>query len=266
MSKKEQKTIDIITKRKEIYAFTVNKKEEVESEVKKKTEDGEEVIVKKNTLQDVPYRIVIKKPSKKQVEEAEMEYSIEISNCIAKGILTKAMLLKKYSDTGGLMSQEDNLKLTQLYTKYNNLQYEFQGLSLNKRKSAKQKKRQKEVEDELNQTKRQIVDLEMAYSSLFNHTADTKAQNRVITWYMLNLSYIYKEGDEEEPEEEPLFPGETFEEKRESYYEMQEDEEDEFKQVIRQKLTTIVSFWFFSERAEQSDFEKLEKDIDEGLI
>lgn len=265
MSDKEKKTIDIVTKRKEIYAFTVNKKEEVESEVKKKTEDGEEVTVKKNTLQDVPYRIVIKKPSKKQVEEAEMEYSIEISNCVKKGILTKAMLLKKYSDSGGLMSEEDSLKLTNLYTKYNDLQTEFQALTFSRRKSAKQKKRQKEIEHEFNETKRKIVDLEMAYSALFNHTADTKAQNRVITWYMLNLSYIYKE-DEEEPEEEPLFPGETFEEKRESYYKMEEDEEDEFQQIIRQKLTTIVSFWFFSEKSEPSDFEKLEQDIDDGLI
>ena len=105
----------------------------------------------------------------------------------------------------------------------------------------------------------------MGYASLFNHTADTKAQNRVITWYMLNLTHIHKE-DEEESEAIPLFDGETFEEKREAYYSMEEDDDNEFYDSIRSKLTTIVSFWFFSENAQEEDFEKLENDIDSGTV
>ena len=45
-------------KRKHIYAFTVNKQEEVEQEVTKKTEDGEEVVVKKKVEEAVPYRVI----------------------------------------------------------------------------------------------------------------------------------------------------------------------------------------------------------------
>ena len=91
MEATEEKTIELQKKRKHIYAFTVNKQEEVEQEVTKKTEDGEEVVVKKKGIDSVPYRVIIKKPSRRQIEEAEMEYSIEISNCVKKGILTKAL-------------------------------------------------------------------------------------------------------------------------------------------------------------------------------
>lgn len=265
MEATEEKTIELENKRKHIYAFTVNKQEEVEQEVTKKTEDGEEVVVKKKSLEAVPYRVVIRKPSRRQIEEAEMEYSIEISNCVKKGILTKAMLSKKYSDTGGLMSETDAINLQKLYSQHQRLILDFEEVNIKKRKTAKDKKKVEEIQEQINGTKREIIDLEMGYSSLFNHTADTKAQNRVITWYMLNLTHIHKE-DEEESEAIPLFDGETFEEKREAYYSMEEDDDNEFYDSIRSKLTTIVSFWFFSENAEEKDFEKLEKDIDSGTV
>ena len=265
MEATEEKTIELQKKRKHIYAFTVNKQEEVEQEDTKKTEDGEEVVVKKKVEEAVPYRVIIKKPSRRQIEEAEMEYSIEISNCVKKGILTKAMLSKKYSDTGGLMTEEDAINLQKLYSQHQRLILDFEEVNIKKRKTAKDKKKVEEIQEEINGTKREIIDLEMGYSSLFNHTADTKAQNRVITWYMLNLTHIHKE-DEEESEAIPLFDGETFEEKREAYYSMEEDDDNEFYDSIRSKLTTIVSFWFFSENAQEEDFEKLENDIDSGTV
>ena len=261
----EEKTISIEKRRKHIYAFTVNKKEEVEKTVTKKTEDGEEVEVQTKATESVPYRVIIKKPSRRQIEEAEMEYSIEISNCVKKGILTKAMLSKKYSDTGGLMSETDAINLQKLYSQHQRLILDFEEVSIKKRKTAKDKKKVEDIQNEINSTKREIIDLEMGYSSLFNHTADTKAQNRVITWYMLNLTHIHKE-DEEESEAIPLFDGETFEEKREAYYSMEENDDDDFYDSIRSKLTTIVSFWFFSENAEEEDFKKLENDIDSGTV
>jgi len=48
-----------------------------------------------------PVRVILKEPNRRQIEEADMEYSIEMSQCVKRGILTKAMLAKKYSDTGG---------------------------------------------------------------------------------------------------------------------------------------------------------------------
>ena len=83
----------------------------------RETEDGnkEQVEVTKEIEDAVPYRIILKQPNRREMEEAELEYSIEMSRCIKQGILTKAMLSKKYSDAGGLMAEEDAKKLSRLY-------------------------------------------------------------------------------------------------------------------------------------------------------
>ena len=96
--------------KKVIYEFTVKKEEEVEEESttnKKNKETGEmeKVTTTKTVKKEIPYNIVIYQPSRRQVEDADMEFSVEMSKCIKRGILTKAMLAKKYSDSGGLLSE-----------------------------------------------------------------------------------------------------------------------------------------------------------------
>ena len=98
------KTMDETRKRlREIYSFTAEKEETVQQtetkEVAGKDGKKETVSITKDVVEKVPYRIILKQPNRRQIEEAELEYSVEMSNCIRKGILTKAMLAKKYSDT-----------------------------------------------------------------------------------------------------------------------------------------------------------------------
>ena len=88
--------------KKTIYDFEVLLEEETEEtqtkHVKnKETGDTEEVSTKKKVKKEIPYGIVIYEPSRRQVEEADMEFSVEMSKCIKRGILTKAMLAKKYA-------------------------------------------------------------------------------------------------------------------------------------------------------------------------
>ena len=109
----EKEDTDAPVKLREVYSFTVDKVEKVkvtETE-ERKNEDGttEEVEVTKEVEEPVPYRVIIKQPNRREMEEAELEYSIEMSKCIKQGILTKAMLSKKYSDSGGLMAEELSL-------------------------------------------------------------------------------------------------------------------------------------------------------------
>ena len=106
--------------RKTIYQFTVKKEEEVEEEStvnkkNKETGETEKVTTTKMVKKEVPYEILIFNPSRRQIEDADMEFSVEMSKCIKKGILTKAMLAKKYSDSGGLLSEDDSQNLMRLY-------------------------------------------------------------------------------------------------------------------------------------------------------
>ena len=252
--------------KKTIYKFTVKKEEEVEEETtseveNKETKEKEKVTKTKTVKKEIPYEIRIAQPSRRQVEDADMEFSIEMSKCIKKGILTKAMLAKKYSDSGGLLSEEDSSELIRSYRELAELQNDLGRLMSKKKKTEQETKKEGELTDSFAAIRKRIVDLETTYQSVFNHTADTKAQNKTILWYMLNLSYVT--GPDEK--ELPLFAGATTEEKEEAYYLLDENE-DEIFDLAREKLMTFISFWYFSQNASDEDVENLEKDIDTGEV
>jgi hypothetical protein len=258
------------SKIKTIYTFLVDREEEVEQTETKKVknkETGKMEDVKETRVikESIPYRVIIRQPGRREMEEADMEYSIEMSKCIKNGILTKAMLAKQYSDTGGLMTEEDAKFLDRQYGQLADLQNKFTKLSTKQKRTKVDEDKISQITEDLASTRKVIIDLETNYSSLFNHTADSKAQNKAIMWYLVNLVSIKKDEDEDEMLE-PLFKGETFDEKRDYYYDLEEEGEDEIFNLVNNKLTTLLSFWYFSTSATKEDFERLENDIEEGNV
>ena len=84
---------------KEIYSFEVELEKEVEKKtekviIDKDTKKEKKVSVNEKVIEKEPVRIILKEPNRRQIEEADMEYSIEMSQCVKRGILTKAMLPK----------------------------------------------------------------------------------------------------------------------------------------------------------------------------
>jgi hypothetical protein len=237
--------------------------EEKTKEKRKNKETGkqEEVQVTKKVKKKVPYEILVKEPSRRQLEEADMEYSIEISRCIKKGVLTKAMLAKKYSDTGGILTEKDAERLVDLYGDLSELEGEAarSGIKTSAAVEKGASEKTKELYGKLALTRRDIVNLESSYQSLFNHTADIKAQNRVILWYMLHLTYQKTSNMEKG---EPIFAGGDFEARIDAYHTMDEQDNKLFR-LIQSKLAAVVSFWYFSEEVEKEDFDRLISDLDQ---
>mgnify|MGYP003651625240 CR=1 FL=1 len=250
---------------KEIYSFTVELEKEVEKAIEKTIIDkdtGEEkkVSVNEKVIEKEPIRVILKEPNRRQIEEADMEYSIEMSQCVKRGILTKAMLAKKYSDSGGLLAEQDAKNLSKKYADLSKVQTDFTRLST-KTTNKTDKEKESELITQISDLRREIVDMETAYASLFNHTADTKAQNRVILWYVLNLTYVAY--GEEDPE--LFFPGENFEQKEQKYYDLDE-ENDKLYDLIQAKLATFISYWYFTAGVTKEDMAQLDRDIEEGNI
>ena len=119
---------------KEIYSFEVNLEKEVEKKtekviIDKDTKQEKKISVNEKVIEKEPVRVILKEPNRRQIEEADMEYSIEMSQCVKRGILTKAMLAKKYSDSGGLLAEEDAKTLTSKYADLSKLQTDFTRLN-----------------------------------------------------------------------------------------------------------------------------------------
>jgi hypothetical protein len=248
---------------KQLYKFTIDK--EVEKTVqssKKDKKTGEEVITKKKVTEKAPVEIKIKRPSRRELEEAELEYSVEMSRCVKRGILTKAMLAKKYSDTGGIFSEEEAKNYTVLYKKLLDLQNEYIRLDSVDKKDEKQDIKFEKIKEDIADTKRQIIEIESTFQSFFDHTADVKAQNRLLLWYAINLTYIQ---DQEEDEPLPYFNGDDFEEKLENFYKKEESNDDFYRAVVK-KASTIIAFWFFNQASQPEEFDALIEKLEKGQL
>jgi hypothetical protein len=245
-----------ITEKNTLYSFSIDLNKEVEEEVEKKSkrknkETGKmEVITSKEKVtvkKDVPYKIVIKKPNRSELEEGDMFYSLELNKFIKMGMLTKAMLAKQYGNQGGVWSEKEQKLYSELLYKMHSKQLEVQQFSIlgdNGKLSERQQAKLEQAVREMSEIKKDLTEYEMVQNSLFDHTADVKARNRAIMWYILHLTY-FVEGDADDAPFENMFEGDSFKEKYESY-EQSEEEGDELYQKIIDKVSSIVTIWYVS--------------------
>ncbi len=248
---------------KSIYTFNIEKKAEVEEKrIETYLEDGVE---KQRTITEkvekiIPIEILLKEPNRKQVQEAELVFSVEMSKSIKLGILTKNMLLNKYKDTGGLDGEKETKALSQAYADYQQVQIDIVNLRIipDAEKAEDQVQELQQKENRMLELRKEIVQRESSYLTLFSHTADARAQNKSILWYVLNLSY-YKDTSLGHKDFVPIFKGNTFEEKEEALSKM-EDEQDFIYQNTYLKLASLFSYWFFSGVVDKEEFDKIIKE------
>tara|TARA_R110001606_G_scaffold168625_1_gene313259 strand:- start:304 stop:1065 length:762 start_codon:yes stop_codon:yes gene_type:complete len=231
-----------------IYEFTLKKKIKKQVETKRKGKDGEEETVLSNRTVSVPVKFFVKKPTRRMADEAEVFYSIQLSKAIKMGIVTKAMLIKKYADNGGALSEDESKLLLKSLKNLNDLENEYKLCSVKKTKESKE--RSEELELEIVVLKRELQELESSLQSVYQHTADSKAEKEVLLWYAIQLARF----SEEEKEEKVFFKGMDFEEQLEDLYEKYEDEES-FESEATSNICRVVGYWFYNQSAEKKDIE-----------
>lgn len=253
------------TKKRELYSFDIEIEEEIEREVTKdverKNEAGEKEIVKEiskeKVIEKTPVKVFLKKPTRSQVEDGDMFYSIWLNKFIKMGLLTRAMLAKKQLDVGGSLNEEDKLNYAKLYLKLFEKQQNvirYSAMDADKMSNDEKERLDKAVAD-LSVIRKELSDFEAAQASIFDHTADVKARNKTITWFLLHMAY-YVKGEKDDAEETPLFPGTDYEEKYDSYQELDEDQDTIFSKTI-DRLSTIATIWYMSGLQTQEEFEEV---------
>ena len=261
----------MITEKNTLYSFSINIEKEVEEEVEKKSrkknkETGKTEVVTttsiKTVKKEVPYNIYIKKPNRTELEDGDMFYSLELNKYIKMGLLTKAMLAKQYGNQGGVWSEKEQKIYSELLYKMHSKQLEVQQFSLlgdNGKLSARQKEKLETAVKELAEIKKDLTEYEMIQNSLFDHTADVKARNRAIMWYILHMTY-FTEGDEDDPVFEDFFEGLDFQEKYNDYQE-KEDEQDPLYSAAIDKISSIMTIWYISGTQDKEGVESILKEM-----
>jgi len=236
---------------KNIYKFQVNREIIEKVETTKKDKDGEEIVTTKNKKTKKPVTIVLKKPTRRMVDEAEEYFAIELSKNVKKGIVTKAMLVKKYADTGGALTEEESKDMVRAVQKSNELTNKIQMMVATKAS----KEEIEPLEQELFEVRKNLVDLESSLQGVYNNTADARAERSTIIWYLLNVTKVLNDlGDELD-----YFEGILLEDKLDNMYDKDEGG-DPFDEEVLNKVMRIISYWHYTGDTSKEKIDEFIKD------
>jgi hypothetical protein len=236
-----------------IYKFTLTKTEKKKVEVERQNkETGEmETVLTPKTVK-TPIEFVVKKPSRRIIDEAEAQYAIELSKNIKRGIVTKDMMVKKYADTGGSLTEEEVKDMLRKLQRSNEIANQIQLLSATDKDGNKEKI--EELEEELLSVRKELIDLEVAMQGVYEHTADARAERSMLLWYTIQLAKKIEEGEEKD-----FFDGLIYEDQLEDLYEKDESG-DEIEKEALSTFMFVVSYWFYNNSADEKQIKEfLEK-------
>ena len=242
--------------------FKLLKEENVEETETSVNDKGEEVKTTKNVKKPVEKTFVVKKPNRSLYDEAELFYGVKLSEGIKAGLLTRALLAKRFNNDGGILSDGERDKFAGLYMGLFEKQAKLQKLELiDSKELTSEEAREKEILiEELGSAREEIQEFEMAQAALFDQTAENRARNKTILWWVLQLSYE-KVGDDYVE----VFKGKDFEE-RLAEYDKFEELEDDFLDEMLKKFSYVVSFWFVTKADTKEQLDVLLNTADEEAI
>jgi hypothetical protein len=251
---------------KELYSFDIKKEVVTKVPYTKKTKDGE-VEAFRNKKSKKKTKIVVEKPSVSEVEKAEFFFGQKYNEYINAGFLTKAMLLAKIGENGAKLMDEE---VSNAIVDYIEAAKVIEFYSGAKDLDQDQKKKLEDAKKKFAETQLVVHEHETNVMSQYNQTAETKAEQRMIEWFIFNFSYYEDEVDGSKGYF-PVFKGKNFDEKREFYLELSEEKEDiedetvlEVKDVFDasfETLAKVINIWYNKLGSNQKEIEEKLKEI-----
>jgi len=223
---------------KELYSFDITRDIVTKTPYTKKTKKGE-VEAFRNKTSKKNTKIVIEKPSISDIEKAEFFFGQKYNEYINAGFLTKAMLLNKIGETGTSSVSEEVRDAVIEYLEASRVIEFYDGAD---KLTDDQQKKLDEAKKKFAETQMLVHEHESNVRGQYSQTAETKAEEKMIEWFIFNFSYYEDEVDGEKTYF-PLFEGNSFGEKRSFFLELSEDKEDiERRDVLNAKDIFDESF------------------------
>ncbi len=238
-----------------LYTFGITQEKEVEKTLEE-TIDGQVVKVTRKTKEQIRVPFALKKPNRRLYERADLFYGVQLAEGIRAGLLTKALLLKRYRADGGALSENDALYFDGLSKEYALLENEHQRrlANLDKVPEEENQTRIKETYEKKSKILEQLQAFETINRALFAHTAETKADIQLSNWWTVFLAYWDENSDGNFKE---FFPGDTFDEKMKHWDVLYEKDERFFLEALA-RFALTVSFWNAGAQS-QNEFEEADK-------
>lgn len=237
-----------------IYEFTVD----IEKEIEKTTveeKDGVKTSTTTKVKELSPIFFAFKKPSRNERESADEYRAMYWSKYVEAGILPQAILLKKYANNGGILSDEDRVNYQtmqlDLYNKMDN-QKELKILKPD------DKDGYEKIMLEIIDLRGKILEFEKNQTSFFDNTAEAKSHIKYLEYLILNLCYTKSTSDGTWIQ---FFPGDTMNKKLD-FLESLEENETHIYQKVKNKFIFLASIYVsLGGNVKKEDIDKFEKEL-----
>ncbi len=242
-------------KMKWLHTFEVSKTDKEKVSEKSKDSEGEEIEITKIVEKQTPVKFGIRKPNRRMYEDADLFYGVRLSEGIKQGLMTKTLLAKRFINDGGTMSEDEKDDYATAYEELTEAENKIQRTQINIEKLSEKEKTEKlrkEMKSAL-ELRYSLQNIENEQSSLFDQTAEARAKNKTILWWVLHISYM-----EEGESFVPVFGDLTYEERLDKYDEY-EDKDDLFWNESIRKLAYYVSFWESGQVESEEDFKSIDE-------
>ena len=126
-----------------MYEYTVPKTETIKKVVETTDDKGEKKETTTEEVKKLEIGFAIKKPTRRIYDDANLYYAVKISEGIKAGMMTRALLEKRYENDGGELSESEADEIATLtYRLYQN-QGELEKVTLNLDKISEEDKNKK---------------------------------------------------------------------------------------------------------------------------
>jgi len=255
---------------KELYSFQIKRKIKQKVAYEKENKEGKIVEAFKTKTKTVENRVIFTKPSFADIEEAEFFYGQKYNEFIQAGYLTKFLLNKRIGDAGGSSSKLSDKLIQKAFIDHMESAKVIEFYEGQKDLNNEQEKKLEEAKELFVSSQKTVSDFEEFHRSQYSQTAEAKAEQRIMEWFIFNFSYYEEEVDNEKGIF-PLFVGEDYEEKRKHFLELCEDEDDiEDKESLKNKgifdqsfetLARVANIWYNKLGSNQEEISKSLKEM-----
>ena len=229
---------------KKLFTFTVPEEKEVDEQTEAVNEAGEKTITIKKVKKSVDKNFYILKPTRTLTDQASLYYGVKLSEGINAGLMTLPALERQNNMFSG--AEEDKYKV--IFDRLLKLKKEQEELlpQLDKPEIKSVYELNKETTVSL---QNQLQKFDNYKNNLLESTAELRARNQTVTWWILNLSFN-EDGTN-------LFGKGNLESKYEQFDKISESDNEYLKLVLK-KFVNYISFWCLYGSEKEEEFKALD--------
>jgi len=218
-------------------------------------------------------KVAFIKPSNSMMEDAEFYYGQQFNRLMKSGFMSRAMMDKEFGDLGGVVSKKSQETFVESLTKMLEAQRVIEFYGGAEDLSDEQKEKLENSTESFALLQKQIAENDVNLRNMYAQSADAKAEESLMKWFVLNCSYFYEEvlkDGQKKSELFSLFDASTINDKKGQLDQYLEDEEEGEDQLNRKKrlvikslpqLNKVISLWYNGFGASQEELELALVDI-----